>query len=354
MLKKHTYDKNRFKVAFNPKPHQPPFLLLDFGDMIDPVYAFLNELFARGFSKTTIRAYAFDLLAFYRFLAEHNLKLELLNHQHFIDFILAHRRQNAAPRTINRRLIVVRNFLNTQYDDFGDQLLKQYSSAFYKGRRNKALLGPTRIKDKKQKSLSVKVPTLILTPLRESEIKKFLSGIRKYRDQAIIYLMLFCGLRSFEVLNLELDDVDFIDNQIRVKGKGLKQRMLPMPRSVRQTLDHYINYERPLECKHNRVITVLQGPHRGQPLKREGLRMLFRHRRFATSLPRVHPHLFRHTFCTSLISQGVSLPVVQKLMGHSDIEVTMLYVHTSMDDVAKEYHKAISELQKPYDKENTE
>jgi site-specific recombinase XerD len=327
----------------------PAFGLYAGDQVVEPVSDFLKELTARGFARTTLRAYAFDLLAFYRFLFEHQLTIQTISHQNFIDFILAHRRQNAAPRTINRRLVSVRSFLNTQFDNLGDRLLKKYSSAFYKGRRNKALLGPTRIKENNHKALSVKVPTLLLTPLRSTEIKKFLLGIRKYRDQVIVTLMLLCGLRSCEVLRLELGDIDLIDDQIRVRGKGDKQRLLPLPPSVRKSLAHYIDYERPPDCSHNRLITVLQGPCRGQPLTQEGLRTLFRHRRLTAGLARVHPHLFRHTFCTNMIRQGVSLPVVQKLMGHADIEVTMLYVHTSIEDVAGEYHHAIANLQKQYE-----
>lgn len=338
---------SNLKIVRNPIGHAPAFTLCQDKDTVKPVNDFLKELDARGFSKATLRAYAFDLLAFYRFLAEHLLNIEHLTHLNFVDFILAHRRQNAAPRTINRRLTCVRSFLNSQFEGLGDKLLKRYSSSFYKGRKNKALLGPTRIKDKIPKSLSVKVPAIILTPLRSSEIKKFLAGFRKYRDQVIVYLMLLCGLRSAEVLSLELHDIDFIDDQIRVKGKGNKQRVIPLPPTVRKSLNHYINYERSTYCRHTKLITVLQGPNSGLPLSAEGLRTLFKHHRSARALPRVHPHLFRHTFCTNLISQGVSLPVVQKLMGHNDIEVTMLYVHTSIDDIAREYHKAITEIIKP-------
>lgn len=338
---------SNLKILRNPIGHAPAFTLCQDKDTVKPVNDFLKELDARGFSKATLRAYAFDLLAFYRFLALHLINIDLLTHSNLIDFILAHRRQNAAPRTVNRRLTCVRSFLNSQFDGLGDKLLKRHSSSFYKGRKNTALLGPARIKDKFPKSLSVKAPTIILTPLRPTEIKKFLAGFRKYRDQTIVYLMLLCGLRSSEVLNLELADIDFIDNQIRVNGKGNKQRVIPFSPAVRKSLNHYVNYERPAYCKHNKLITVLQGPNSGLPLTAEGLRTLFKHHRAARALPRVHPHLFRHTFCTNLISQGVSLPVVQKLMGHNDIEVTMLYVHTSIDDIAKEYHKAIAEIIKP-------
>lgn len=324
-----------------------PYRLLYAGvEAVSAVSEFLKQTHARGLSPETLRAYAFDLLAFYKFLSLKNLIVERMQGDHFVDFILSHRRQNAAPRTINRRLVTVRLFLNSQFDGLGDLLLKKYSNAFYKGRRNKALLGPTRLKGPLSKTLSVKVPTLVITPLSEMEIRKFLTGVRKYRDQVIVYLMLLCGLRSSEVLNLKLSDFDNIDNQFRVRGKGGKERVLPLPPALVRSLNHYVDYERPNDLKHDKLVVVLQGPHRGESLSRDGLRGLFRQRRFRTKLPQARAHMLRHTFCTNLIRQGVSLPVAQKLMGHSDIEVTMQYVHCTIDDVAKEYHKAIAEMTK--------
>ena len=325
----------RFTVCKNKTPRKPPYLLLDHDKKVDPVFRFLNLQESRNCSACTLRAYAYDLLEFYRFLDDHQLDIDKISQDDFVDFILAHRRRNAAPRTINRRLIVIRCFLNDQFNGLGDSLLKKYSTAFYKGRKNKALLGPSRIKSAVPQSLRVKVPTLIISPLSTSEIKKFLASVKKYRDQVIVLLMLLCGLRSCEVLNLKISDIDFIDNLLRINGKGGKQRMLPLPKALCRSLRHYIDYERP-NSTHDQLICVMEGKNRGAPLKPEGLRALFRYRRFAQKLLRVHPHLLRHTFCTSMIRQGVSLPVVQKLMGHSDIAVTILYIHTSIDDVAKE------------------
>lgn len=333
-----------FRVLSNPRPHEPPFVLSAGNTIIEPVFEFLRLAHLRGHSVKTIRAYAFDLLAFYRFLERENLELDILQASHFADFILSQRKENAAPRTINRRLTVVRSFLNSWSDGRGDQLFGKVCPSFYKGMRNKALLGKSRLKQKKR-NFTVKVPSVLITPLSPSEIKKFLVGIRKYRDIAILYLMFLCGLRSCEVLSLDVDDFDYIDDQIHVRGKGGKERVLPIPTSVRQALQRYLDYERP-EVKHTRCFVVLKGPHRGEPLTAEGLRTIFRHHRKIAHLKKANAHKFRHTFCTNMIRQGVSLPVVQKLMGHSDIEVTMGYVHLSIDDVAREYHRAIASLEK--------
>ncbi|MDO8643813.1 MAG: tyrosine-type recombinase/integrase, partial [bacterium] len=313
-----------WKVAVH---REVPFVLKNNGKIVESVFGFLRLLHLRGMSDKTIRAYAYDLLAFHRFLEEQAVARE---HFDVIDFLLSQRKHNAAPRTINRRLMVVRSFLNHGERGSGDRVCGQ-TGPFYKGARNKALLGPLRIKGRK-KSLSVKVPGILITPLSSLETRKFLLGLRKYRDIAILYLMIFCGLRSCEVLSLETEDIDLIDDQLRIKGKGQKERLMPLSKAVRKALVHYLDYERP-ETNHKRCFVVLKGANRGQPMTAEGLRKLFRNQR-RKSVKRAHAHLFRHTFATNLIREHVSLPVVQKLMGHSDIEVTMGYIHMSPGDVS--------------------
>jgi site-specific recombinase XerD len=332
-------------VRNNPIPNEPAFVLCAGKKRIETVFLFLQLLQLRGMAPKTIRAYAFDLLSFYRFLEAKNLDLDILSTTHFTDFILSQRKENAAPRTINRRMTVVRCFLNSQDHGSGDRLFSKTCPSFYKGRRNKALLGKSRLAVK-NKSFTVKVPSVLITPLTSCEIKKFLIGLRKYRDQAILYLMLLCGLRSCEVLSLNVNDIDFIDDHIRVKGKGGKERVIPISAAVRQALMRYLDYERP-PCKHTSCFVVLKGYHSGKPLTAAGLRTLFRYRRQTSHLKQANPHKFRHTFCTNMIRQGASLPVVQKLMGHANIEVTLGYVHMSTDDVAREYHRAMASLQEP-------
>lgn len=160
--------------------------------------------------------------------------------------------------------------------------------------------------------------------------------------------MLLCGLRSCEVLALQTHDIDVIDDQILVRGKGQKERRLPLSSSVRKALINYLDYERP-DRPHSQCFVVLKGRNRGQPLTPEGLRKLFRHQRKQKGLSRAHAHLFRHTFATHLIRENVSLAVVQKLLGHSDIEVTMGYVHLSLSDVSREYTRAMTALEHSYE-----
>lgn len=124
---------NPLRVAPNPRPHEPPFVLMNGDKPVDPVFEFLQNLHMRGVAAKTIRAYAFDLLCFYRFLSEEHLKPELLTHRHFTAFILTQRKHSAAPRTINRRLTVARSFLNSCFAGYGDEVFFQTMPSHYKG-----------------------------------------------------------------------------------------------------------------------------------------------------------------------------------------------------------------------------
>lgn len=331
-------------------PGDLPCVVCRHGEVISEVASFLEKLGLKGVSLATIRAYAYDLLCFYRFLSSAGLTNQDLKPEHGLKFLKTLRGVGAAPRTINRRIIVVRSFLNFCKAGLGDNLFTTERTQFYKGRRNKALMGPTRIKGSSPSCLKVKVPRRLRLPLGSATIQSFIGDLRSYRDKAITALMLYCGLRSLEVLKLQIYDIDIHTLQIRIWGKGDKERLLPITQRVRHILEQYLKYERP-NVVHTTCFLVLKGRHRGRPMPYEALRKIFRHRRKGNK--DLHPHRLRHTFCTNLIRQGVSLPVAQKLMGHADIESTMNYINLSLKDVAQEYHRAMEKLTKQHEEEKS-
>ena len=152
--------------------------------------------------------------------------------------------------------------------------------------------------------------------------------------------MLLDGLRSQETLNLQLEDLQLADAQIRVLGKGNRQRLLPLPPETIEVLRNYLRLERPL-TNSPALFVSLKGRHRGQPLSIAGLRSLFRHHRLRSHVLRANPHRFRHTFGTDMVRDGISLPGLQKLMGHAHIHTTMLYVELAPRDVWREYARAV-------------
>jgi integrase len=177
-------------------------------------------------------------------------------------------------------------------------------------------------------------------------VARFWSSFRTTRDLAIVGLMLLQGLRSAEVLGLNPDDVLLSEGQLRVRGKGGKLRFLPLAPETVQLLEHYMRLERPNPCS-AALFVSLKGPARGQRMTPAGLRSLFRHHRRTTGIRIANPHRFRHTFASDMLRAGVSLPALMRLMGHSDIQTTLLYVQVTPQDVYLEYARAVAQHIRP-------
>jgi site-specific recombinase XerD len=154
--------------------------------------------------------------------------------------------------------------------------------------------------------------------------------------------MLLDGLRSCEVLSLQLEDLQLADAQMRVIGKGNKTRVLPLPREVIDVLQNYLRLERPWTNSPS-LFVCLKGRHRGQSMTTAGLRSLFRSHRVGSQVSQANPHRLRHTFGADMVRAGISLPALQHLMGHSQIHTTMLYVLLAPQDVWREYARAVEQ-----------
>jgi site-specific recombinase XerD len=154
------------------------------------------------------------------------------------------------------------------------------------------------------------------------------------------------GLRSSEVLALNRDDVLLSEAQLRVCGKGNKLRFLPLAPETTQLLDHYLRLERPNPCT-AALFVSLKGPARGARMTLAGLRSLFRYHRRITGVKLANPHRFRHTFASDMVRAGVSLPALMQLMGHADIQTTLVYVHITPQDVYLQYARAVAQHIRP-------
>jgi site-specific recombinase XerD len=310
---------------------------------------FLTALRVRGLSPRTTRAYAFDLLWLYRWLLASNRRVDDLVAADLVDFIAEQQRSGAAPRSINRRLMTVRLFFRFCFDreiDRGPGILRP--GPHYRGPGRDHDLGLHRLHRRPLRHVRVKVPRLLVEPLTPEEVRAFIRSLRRYRDLAIVHLMLLCGLRSREVLELGVDDVVWSDRQLRVRGKGQRDRALPLPDVVANALREYLHLERPHQANELRLFLVMQGRRRGQPMTLEGLRSLFRHRRRGPTLAKANAHRFRHTFGTDMARAGVRLPILQRMMGHADMKTTMQYIELSLVDVADEYRRAMATLETRY------
>ncbi len=316
-----------------------PYRLLDeHGQPIAWANAFLDAQRVRQLSLRTLRAYAFDLLHFARWsLSPPPHPLAEITQSALLDYVRHHLDQQPppSPSTVNRRLIVVDRLYRFHY---GQEIPGQ--SHFQRSYTQRSALGYGRPRRVITRRLRLKQPHRLIQPLTAEQVSQFWSSFRTFRDLAITGLMLLDGLRCGEVLALQLTDLHTADANLHVSGKGNRPRLMPLPQEIVTVIEKYLLVERPAtRCP--ALFVCLKGRHRGQPLTAAGLRSLFRHHRASTHLSLANPHRFRHTFGADMVRAGVSLPALQQLMGHSQIQTTMLYVQLSPHDVWREYARAM-------------
>ena len=181
--------------------------------------------------------------------------------------------------------------------------------------------------------------------LTRGEVEKLLSQPRgtdaiALRDRALLELMYASGLRASEAIGLELGDVDLVDRVLRARGKGSKERVVPIGQAAVRALSAYAKRGRPALVK-NRPELHLFVNFRGGQLTRQGLyKIVRRHATTAGLADRMSPHTLRHTFATHLLAGGCDLRSVQEMLGHADVSTTQLYTHLSSERLKDVYFKA--------------
>ena len=160
------------------------------------------------------------------------------------------------------------------------------------------------------------------------------------RDRAILELLYACGLRVSELVGLDTDRVDLPGQQVRVIGKGNKERRVPMGDEARERLHRYRIGPRAAWTAGRPTAAVFVGK-RGNRMSRESVwRLVKRWAEAAGVDERVTPHTFRHSFATHLLEGGADLRVVQALLGHASISTTQLYTHLTGERVREVYARA--------------
>jgi integrase/recombinase XerD len=289
--------------------------------------------FERGLARNTLDAYRTDLLQFGVFLAGRGRDATAVERADVADFLadlatgLAADaegnggRAPCSPATISRKTACLRSF--------------------YRHLRREELI--------------VDDPTATLTPpaksrklpqvLSQAEVTKLLDSANgadpiALRDRALLEIMYGCGLRASEAIGLEIGDVDMRRGFVRPRGKGSKERIVPLGREAARAIERYLRSGRP-ELIGERVERKLFVNFRGGPLTRQGLyKIIQRHAKAVGLEGRMSPHTLRHTFATHLLSGGCDLRSVQEMLGHADVATTQLYTHLSREKIKEVYFKA--------------
>jgi integrase/recombinase XerD len=301
-----------------PPPEQRSFehLVLDF-------LAYLE--FERGLSRNTLEAYRSDLFQFGRFLVDRGTEPLAAVSADVADWMAALAQGNgrppASPATIHRKAACLRSFYRHLRRE---GILEADPTA--------TISGPRRGR---------RLPRV----LTRGEIGKLLEQPKgtepaALRDRALLELMYACGLRASEAIGLEVSDLDLEDGVLRARGKGSKERVIPVGRMAIDAARRYLERGRPPLVR-GRHVTKLFVNFRGDPLTRQGLYKIVRRHAVTAGLDdRMSPHTLRHTFATHLLAGGCDLRSVQEMLGHADVATTQLYTHLSSERLKDVYFRA--------------
>ncbi len=157
------------------------------------------------------------------------------------------------------------------------------------------------------------------------------------RDLAIFELLYGCGLRISELAGLNLEDFDFSERWVRVRGKGKKERQVPYAGKASAALDRYLELRKPAAGGERALFLN----HRGGRLTDRGARGIVKfYARMITGDSSIHPHSLRHAYATHLLSDGADLRAIQELLGHARLSTTQKYTQVSLADLMAVYDKA--------------
>ena len=257
--------------------------------------------------EATRRAYRHDVEEFGQWLEDRRLLLAEVDVRVLTDYVSdlgRARPRKLAPATIARKIAAVRSFL-------------------------RFTLGPAQVSDT---SLAPRRPRRLPDTPKTSEVEAALDaldvdGPLALRNRALVELVYSAGLRSSEAVGLDLADVDFDREQLHVRGKGGKERIVPLGEEAGYLLARYLREARPglLRGAENAVFVSA----RGKRLDTSTLRRIF-----------AHPHRLRHAFATHLLEGGADLRTIQELLGHSSLSTTQLYSHVDGRRLRRVYDRA--------------
>jgi integrase/recombinase XerD len=196
----------------------------------------------------------------------------------------------------------------------------------------------------------VRTPRTLPRVLSPADVDALLGALRTGRDRAMVLAMLLGGLRRCEVLGLRLGDVNPGERRLFIaRGKGERERIVPVSTRFFEALGDYLEVERPDEAVTEACFVVLKGPRRGLPLSPAGLDEVLDGARARAGLPRLTCHQLRHTCLTRLREQGMALEALQAQAGHASIESTRIYLHLANDWLAREYLAATEAIEAQID-----
>lgn len=266
---------------------------------------------------TTIDSYKNQLDKYFAYLDTLNIiDLKNVDHSIIIDYI-EEISDDCAAATITHALSVIRNFhsfISSHYIDIKNPTIK--------------------IKVKKNQHY---LPSLISEYDLKVIFDSFTNSPTDVYHNAIFEMLYSCGLRVSELTNLKTNDISFENKIIKVKGKGSKERIVPISDTALEKLQNYFNYRRGYNKNSLNYIFI---NNLGNKLSRQYVWVKLKEILMVNNITNDYsPHSFRHTYATHLLDGGADLRYVQELLGHSDIATTQIYLHLQNKRLKTDYDK---------------
>jgi integrase/recombinase XerC len=276
----------------------------------------------RNVSPYTIRNYKTDLSDFFHFLKQKDVgSLEKVDRQVLRGYMGSLMEQGIVKASIARKLSAIRSF--------------------YRYLVREGTLKANPIERASSPKLDKRLPSF----LTMDEVMRLLnapdlSTPQGLRDRALLELLYASGLRVSELVNLDLGEIDLDTNEIRVWGKGSKERMVLMGKPASEAVKNYLEQGRPKLLGDKKTSALFVNRYGQRIPERRVQKTLEEYAKKAGIEKRVHPHVLRHTFATHLLDGGADLRVVQELLGHARLSSTQIYTHVTKSQAKKVYLSA--------------
>lgn len=285
---------------------------------------FLKYLeFEKRYSVHTLTSYQNDISQFQLFLQKNYQTdaLAIVEHRHIRAWIVHLMQQKISPKSINRKVAALKTL---------------YKFGLKRGLVNDI---PT------QKTQSLKVPKKLPEFVQEKSLDNLLNNFdfedsfEDSRDALILELLYGTGIRLSELLQLKPADVNFYQQTIKVKGKGNKERIVPLHQQLVNRIKMYLSHKNKLfsDNDEQRLIVTNKGEH-AYPVMIN--RVVKKYLSVYSTVEKRSPHVLRHSFATHLLNKGADLNAVKELLGHSSLAATQVYTHNSLEKLKKAFDQA--------------
>lgn len=277
--------------------------------------------FEKRYSVKTVQAYTNDLEQFFSFIENtfSFVSIQEVKHTHIRNWISQLSDNGIGARSINRKISTLKS------------LYKFLQKNNYVAQNPMCKVISPKVAKKLPVFMNESTLTRINTDIaEESDYVSYMHGL-------IVELLYQTGMRRFELLNIQISDIDFAQNQLKVLGKGNKERIIPLNKSLCNLLNRYIDERNKIAKGHSYLFSLPNG----KPLYEKYIYTAVKKELAKyTTMENVSPHVLRHTFATHMLNRGADLNAVKELLGHAGLAATQVYTHNTIERLKDVYKKA--------------